>query len=62
MIPIFQMKKLRSGGQGGEGTSQGHTFSEQKKLRSELPPPKPSLFLLNHTVLSDLGKTHLSKM
>lgn len=30
MIPIFQMKKLRSGGPGDEWTSQGHIASEQK--------------------------------
>lgn len=28
MIPIFQMRKLRSGGQGGKGTSQGYTVNE----------------------------------
>lgn len=30
MIPIFQMRKLRAGGQGGKGTPQGYTVNEHK--------------------------------
>lgn len=62
MILIFLMRKLRWGGQRGEGTSQGHTTNEQKSWDLNFRLQSLGCFPVNYIVLSDLGKAYLSKM